>query len=144
MGDVSNEELEVLMNEYIYQLTSNYTDENGKFNIHFFKSALAITYNQFRDIDYRIITVNSSNELNYDIELYENRLDIELDKPYTNMFRNKNWRDHDILVTNGMVHKFPIQYADVFAVIPYWFRPNDSNVLRGADMYKLQVVKRIS
>ena len=142
LGDVSNEELEVLMNEYIYQLTSNYTDENGKFNIHFFKSALAITYNQFRDVDYRIITVNSSNELNYDIELYENRLDIELDKPYTNMFRNKNWRDHDILVTNGMVHKFPIQYADVFAVIPYWFRPNDSNVLRGADMYKLQVVKR--
>ena len=73
------------------------------------------------------------------MEVVENRSDVEVDKPYTNHIRNKNWSPDDILVVNGLVHNFVNVYADVFTPPTKWYLPILDNVFEGADVYKLQI-----
>lgn len=133
-------------NKYVEALNA-YVEESKNtsalpFDIHYMPSVFDIVQKQFMYKQFAIVSVDTLDETNYTVELYENRDDIEVDKPYTNYITNKNWSPDDILVVNGLVHQFVNEYSDVFTPQTRWYLPKLDNVFAGADIYKLQVKRR--
>ncbi|MDE7099648.1 MAG: hypothetical protein K2N99_00315, partial [Malacoplasma sp.] len=116
--------------------------DNDADNWHYTKSPFVITQQQFNKRQYAIIKFESIEPKNFTIEVTENRTDIELNKPYHNKFRNKNWSINDIIVMNGVIHRFVNEYADVFVAPQKWYRPETYGIFDDASAYKLQIGKR--
>ena len=136
-----NTPIKELFDKYIEAIKAyNETSSSAlQFDVHFAPSAFEITKKQFLYQQFAIVTFDTIDETNYEVEVVENRSDVEVDKPYTNHIRNKNWSPDDILVVNGLVHNFVNVYADVFTPPTKWYLPILDNVFEGADVYKLQI-----
>jgi hypothetical protein len=115
---------------------------SGEDKNHYTKSAFEIVCNQFNTRQYAIIKFNSIEERDYVISVYENTSELKLNNPMRNVFRNINWTPDDIIVMNGIVHKFVNKYSDVFEAPLKWYRPTNDGIFDDVYAYKLEVCKR--
>lgn len=123
------------MNEYIANVT------NGLYDNHFALSAINTVIKQFDNRSYSLVTVDTNEKTNYDVEFFENHDDIIVDKPRINQIVNKHWSLDDILIVNGMKQQFVNVYDDNFKVpMTSWLMEQD-NIFEHCNAYKLQVIK---
>ena len=129
--------------EAIEQYTEEVRDTSVlPFDTHYMPSTFDVVKKQFLYKQYAIIVFDTADEQNYSIEVYENHADIEIDTPLVNQIRNKNWSPDDILVVNGLVHRFENLYQDVFTPVRRWYLPVLDKVFEGANIFKLQLKRR--
>jgi hypothetical protein len=113
----------------------------GEDKYHYSKSPFEIVCNQFNTREYAIIKFDTIEEKDYIIKLYENTSELKLNNPTRNTFRNINWTPDDIVVMNGLVHKFVNKYSDVFEAPLKWYRPTNEGVFDDVYAYKLEICK---
>lgn len=123
------------MNEYIVEVTG------GLYDNHFALSAIASVIKQFDNRSYSLVTVDTDEDVNYDIQFYENHDDIVVDKPRINQLTNRNWSLDDILIVNGMKQQFVNVYQDKFKVPQTMWLMDQDNIFEHCSAYKLQVIK---
>lgn len=123
------------MNEFIANETG------GLYDKHYALSAITSVANQFSNKSYSIITVSTIEDASYDVEFFENRDEIIVDKPRINELMNLNWSIDDILIINGMAHRLINVYDSNFKVPLTSWLPYQDKVFEHSDAYKLQVIK---
>lgn len=123
------------MNEFIANETG------GLYDKHYALSAITSVANQFSNKSYSIITVSTIEDASYDVEFFENRDEIIVDKPRINELMNLNWSIDDILIINGMAHRLINVYDFNFKVPLTSWLPYQDKVFEHSDAYKLQVIK---
>lgn len=129
---------------YIDAMNAYYSEAsaNGTYaNLHNTMSPLFTVSQEFKGRTYSIIKFDTIEEKNYNIKVRENRADISINRPYMNKLENKSWGMNDILVVNGLIHRFINEYSNVFVVPTTTYLPTDDQCLVGADAYKLQIVR---
>lgn len=129
---------------YIDAMDAYYAEvsSNGTFaDLHTPMSALFSVSEEFRGRTYSILKFDTIEETNYAVKVIENRNDIKVNFPYKDKITNDNWDINDIIVANGLIHRFENEYEDVFKVPTTRYLPDSTDSLYGADVYKLQVVK---
>ena len=120
----------------------DYVNAGGEYNYHYARSAINVVKQQFIDRQYAVIRFNTSNPVKYSIEVGENHDDLKFNVPYRDRMRNLNWDIDDIVIINGIHHKFVNEYSDVFKPVARWYLPDISNTLDDVNGYKLEVYKR--
>lgn len=123
------------MNEYIANVTG------GLYDSHFAISAINTVIKQFDNRSYSLIKTDTIEDVNYDVQFFENHDDIIVDKPRINQLTNKNWSLDDILIVNGMKQQFVNVYQDKFKVPQTMWLMDPENVFEHCSAYKLQVIK---
>lgn len=125
------------MNEYIN------SESDGNYDKHYALSAITSVIKQFDNRSYSIVTVDKDSDVNYDLEFFENRDDIILDKPRLNQLMDLHWKLDDIVIINGMTHPMVNVYDSNFGLPMTTWLPTFDNIFLHADAYKLQVIKKI-
>lgn len=123
------------MNEFIANETG------GLYDKHYALSAITSVAKQFSNKSYSIITISTIEDASYDVEFFENRDEIIVDKPRINELMNLNWSIDDILIINGISHDLVNVYDSNFKVPLTSWLPYQDKIFDHCDAYKLQVIK---
>ena len=123
------------MNEFIANETG------GLYDKHYALSAITSVAKQFSNKSYSIMTISTIEDASYDVEFFENRDEIVVDKPRINELMNLNWSIDDILIINGISHNLVNVYDSNFKVPLTSWLPYQDNIFEHCDAYKLQVIK---
>ena len=123
------------MNEFIANETG------GLYDKHYALSAITSVAKQFSNKSYSIMTISTIEDASYDVEFFENRDEIVVDKPRINELMNLNWSIDDILIINGISHNLINVYDSNFKVPLTSWLPYQDNIFEHCDAYKLQVIK---
>lgn len=143
MESMNIENIEEAYQEYFNQLET-WTNETGGDKYHNTKSVFDIIVNQFINRKYYVLYFDIDNiedEFGFDVNIIENKNDIILNKPLRNHFRNINWNVDDIVVMNGLIHRFENKYDTVFTSPTVWYRMDNEGIYDDVYAYKIEVIK---
>lgn len=136
----SVEDIDKAYQEYLTAL-EEWSEISGGDKFHYTKSAFDIVTNQFKNRQYAIIKFDNIEPHDYTIQVLENKHDLYLNKPMRNKFYNENWTPDDLIIMNGMVHRFVNDYENVFSSPMTWYRTDINGIYDDVNAYKLEVVK---
>ena len=140
IDNMTIEKLEEAYSQYLDEL-NEWNAATGGDNFHNTKSVFDIVVNQFSSRKYSLIVFGTEDNLNFEVHVIENKNDIKLNKPLRNHFRITDWNVDDIIVMNGMIHRFENKYDSVFTSPLTWYRMDNNGIYDDVNAYKLDVIK---
>ena len=122
------------MNEFIANETG------GLYDKHYALSAITTVAKQFSNKSYSIMNISTIEDASYDVEFFENRDEIIVDKPRINELMNLNWSIDDILIINGISHNLVNVYDSNFKVPLTSWLPYQDKIFDHFYVYIFQVI----